>query len=351
MAAYTEDLCTSGTASSLLSYPGRPASRAFDDSNTFYLTDAWLSGSPAETGPSVPNWLKYDFGDSSKKTIERYTIAATSRTGYTPKEWAFEGSNDNNQWDILDSQNFELEDFVAFEKKVFDITNTTSYRYYRINITEPNGGQVEIGEVEMMEKIETPTKQLNSFYNIGSRGNLRGKAKAGFIRPTVKELFTSSNYNQVRNEADCKFNTKVKPGAVITNEGRTVHFDGIGRAHAEPVIKGEKVYFEIQKNTSQGFAGISIDDDETYIGSYSGDYKYVSTGQVSILGFRLDFITGNMHVYENNVFYNTYTFDTSKTWYITIAGTGSVHTVTGTVATKTEDLQYEIPTGYTTIIK
>lgn len=35
---------------------------------------------------------------------------------------------------------------------------------------------------------------LTSIYKIGHRGNIRGKAKAGFIRPTIKEFFTSTNY-------------------------------------------------------------------------------------------------------------------------------------------------------------
>lgn len=34
----------------------------------------------------------------------------------------------------------------------------------------------------------------SSVYGIGHRGNLRGKAKAGFVRPTIKQLFTSKNY-------------------------------------------------------------------------------------------------------------------------------------------------------------
>lgn len=35
---------------------------------------------------------------------------------------------------------------------------------------------------------------LSSIYDISSRGNIRGKAKAGFIRPTTKQFFTSENW-------------------------------------------------------------------------------------------------------------------------------------------------------------
>jgi len=41
---------------------------------------------------------------------------------------------------------------------------------------------------------------LSSLYNIGIRGNIRGKAKAGFIRPTLKQFFTSTpNFENVPN--------------------------------------------------------------------------------------------------------------------------------------------------------
>lgn len=38
---------------------------------------------------------------------------------------------------------------------------------------------------------------ITELYDISHRGNLRGKRKAGFIRPTVKQFFTSKQYNEV----------------------------------------------------------------------------------------------------------------------------------------------------------
>jgi len=35
-------------------------------------------------------------------------------------------------------------------------------------------------------------KKLSTVYKIGYRGNLRGKAKAGYTRPTIKQFFTSN---------------------------------------------------------------------------------------------------------------------------------------------------------------
>lgn len=38
---------------------------------------------------------------------------------------------------------------------------------------------------------------LNTTYSIGHRGNLRGKAAEGYVRPTIKQFFTSADYEQV----------------------------------------------------------------------------------------------------------------------------------------------------------
>ena len=51
----------------------------------------------------------------------------------------------------------------------------------------------------MMEELITDINPdrpdlITDFYGIGSSGNLRGKALEGFIRPTIKQFFTSENY-------------------------------------------------------------------------------------------------------------------------------------------------------------
>ena len=40
----------------------------------------------------------------------------------------------------------------------------------------------------------------SSIYQIGHRGNLRGKAKAGFVRPTIKQFFTSTNWEMAASQ-------------------------------------------------------------------------------------------------------------------------------------------------------
>lgn len=142
---YTDDLCTNGTPFASNTSSGRTPDRAFDDSNTDYLTDAWY------TEGVMPVSIGYDFGTLT--TISKYTISSSRAAGREPGTWEFQGSSDNSNWTTLDS--VFSEDFAAGETKEYTIDNTNSYRYYRLYITDNSGyagSVVEIGEIEMMAK-------------------------------------------------------------------------------------------------------------------------------------------------------------------------------------------------------
>jgi hypothetical protein len=99
--------------------------------------------------PLAPEWLKQDFGAGNEKTIIQYTL---NNGGVGPgevcKDWTFEGSNDDLNWDVLDTQT----DQYPVTRTVYQFDNTTAYRYYRILITAINGSSpCSIWEMEMME--------------------------------------------------------------------------------------------------------------------------------------------------------------------------------------------------------
>jgi hypothetical protein len=84
-------------------------------------------------------WLQYDFGADSAQVIKRYTmVSATLIPARDPKDWEFQGSNDGATWTTLDTQTNQTFQFRAYQR-VFDIGNTTAYRYYRLNVTANNG--------------------------------------------------------------------------------------------------------------------------------------------------------------------------------------------------------------------
>ncbi|SFJ65937.1 hypothetical protein SAMN02799624_05425 [Paenibacillus sp. UNC496MF] len=135
---------------------------------------------------TVARWLMVDFGAGNEKAIAQYTLQTrnlNSSLSYNtmPKSWTFEGSADNANWTVLDTR--VNESWTTYgQKRMYPISNTSKYRYYRINITVPSSGSVMIGQMELMESgvqyfyapsgsYETPVIDLGSnyksFVNVG----------------------------------------------------------------------------------------------------------------------------------------------------------------------------------------
>ena len=90
----TNSLPTPYVASASSYYAHHPY-KAFDgDPATYWEADnAWQYG-----------WLKIDFGSGNSWNALQYDIQARNPAfGSAPKDWTFEGSNDNSNWDILDT--------------------------------------------------------------------------------------------------------------------------------------------------------------------------------------------------------------------------------------------------------
>ena len=89
----------------------------------------------------LPFRVDYDFGEGNEQAINRYKVYCGPIPGYTvrcPKSWTFEGSNDKEEWTLLDSRQSETGWTIAAsasECRTKDFENTTRYRYYRFSVT------------------------------------------------------------------------------------------------------------------------------------------------------------------------------------------------------------------------
>ena len=185
MTIYTEDLCVGGIATASASWSSWVPANAFDNN----ITTGWHHTSYYP----YPAILRYQF--PTARRIKKYTLRTRVGTDnyQCPITWTFEGSNDASNWVVLDSHT-NL-DWGSTKYKEFTFENNNYYLYYKLNVTVNYvDDSLSIIEMEMMEEVVQTPKPLNSIYNVGHRGNLRGKAKQGFIRPTIKEFFTSTNY-------------------------------------------------------------------------------------------------------------------------------------------------------------
>ena len=140
--SYGSNVAVSGLAAASSRYSVvYGAAGAFDEDDTTF----WATPYNTTTG-----WLSYDFGVGITRVVARYKVGGSGGPT-SPKNWTFQGSNDNTAWTTLDTRTNNTA-WATGEARVFSFTNTVAYRYYRLNITANNGmNQLQIGQLRMYE--------------------------------------------------------------------------------------------------------------------------------------------------------------------------------------------------------
>lgn len=100
-------------------------------------------------------WIEVDFGSGNEKQINKLRMHFDGYSAWAPSAFILKGSNTGafggEETDIMTESGFTPQDLTWHE---WEFGGSTSYRYYRIHITDYNDGSDEyctIGEVEMME--------------------------------------------------------------------------------------------------------------------------------------------------------------------------------------------------------
>jgi len=213
--------------------------------------------------------------------------------------------------------------------------------------------------------------QLIDIYDIGSRGNLRGKAAEGFIRPTIKQFFTSEDFEEIESYTFPGFDTMAVmtngvAGAQIQNAGTRVYYPSNedGAANSDISVTSEKYYFEIDVvNLDITFLGIASGPAYVSLGVYGVIPFYCSISS-SILnapqdrkfdsgdtvGFAVDLINFTVDYYINNVWLEQDTF-TKEENDVVYVGVRDAHTAGGTTSRldvwlAPEDMTYDPPEGF-----
>lgn len=105
---------------------GGEAVNAFDGGVLTWTTNAVSTG-----------WLRVQLSSATVET----SYAIRRRDDFTtrnPGAWTFEGSNDGSSWTTLDTRS-SITWPTAGETKTFTFSNSTSYLYYRLNVTANTG--------------------------------------------------------------------------------------------------------------------------------------------------------------------------------------------------------------------
>jgi hypothetical protein len=129
----------SGTAAASGVLGGNAAWQAFDRN----------TGTAWQSNTTNSGWLSYQF--PTGRIIKRYGFFTGTNNIGNPRTWTFEGSNNGSTWVVLDTQTNFVTGVSTFHS--FDISaNTTSYTFYRINITATQASSnPSIQELEMSE--------------------------------------------------------------------------------------------------------------------------------------------------------------------------------------------------------
>ena len=138
----TSNNTPSGVASAFsILNSGNQAFQAFDRNTG----TAWQSANAAG------QWLSYQF--TTGRIIKRYGFFSFSSNTNNPRTWTFEGSNNGSTWTTLDTQTNFVTGVSTFFS--FDISsNTTSYTFYRINVSAVQGGSPNLTAIPSLEMSE-----------------------------------------------------------------------------------------------------------------------------------------------------------------------------------------------------
>jgi predicted alpha-1,2-mannosidase len=115
--------------------------------------------------------------------VKRYAVSsANDAPERDPVAWTLEGSQDGNNWTGIDTR--AGQGFGArFETHVFNFSNTTAYLYYRLNVTQNNGGGIlQIAELQLSNGNDgpPPPSPMKSRLGKGPGSSWNAKLSAGF---------------------------------------------------------------------------------------------------------------------------------------------------------------------------
>lgn len=157
--------------------------------------------------PDEENPVEIGFSTANPCVITSYLIAsANDEPTRDPKAWSFYGSNDGNEWVLLDQQS-NISFTGRHEQQIFSFNNTESYGTYKLLITENMGGadctqlaSLEIGNSDNTASESTDTLTLSTVIGPTSEyGNQSGKAWDGTNALEITGFDTGSGDSYVRN--------------------------------------------------------------------------------------------------------------------------------------------------------
>ncbi|SDJ98173.1 GH92 family glycosyl hydrolase [Sediminibacillus albus] len=113
-------------------------------------------------------WVQYNFAGDAQHAL-MYTVTSGQEQQQDPKKWLLIGSNDGEEWTVLDRREEEKFQWRNFTRP-FSIENPGKYQFYRLIIKDNAGAdQTTIGELELLgygdtgERFADAAKEVSDF--------------------------------------------------------------------------------------------------------------------------------------------------------------------------------------------
>ena len=104
-------------------------------------------------------FVMIDFKDKKINLTKYYLSVPSSYSGNRPKSWEIQGSNNNEEWEVLDKKQncFNLSSDESYNTFTCQNVNKQYYRYIRIaNITnKDNNHSLVLSEIELYGSVIT----------------------------------------------------------------------------------------------------------------------------------------------------------------------------------------------------
>ncbi|WP_408008089.1 GH92 family glycosyl hydrolase [Pseudalkalibacillus sp. A8] len=215
-----EDLTNQAEGTSIHSDEG-VANALFDNSSRTGLT--FESERP---------WIQYHFEDQSGKAL-MYTLTSSDDKKQDPKSWVLIGSNDGNDWTIVDERTDEDFKWRKFTKP-FEIINPGEYAYYRLIVKDNQGASsTSLAEIELLgfDDINETFKDFEGIYqSFVEDGKIEGPLKKQ-LDEKLKQIgdhLEKENIDQaVKHSEDfLKLMNKKKQGRITKDAKAQLNADG-----------------------------------------------------------------------------------------------------------------------------
>ena len=174
----------SGNAMTTNSAPSPYVAAASTAASTFDAFKAFNgiiapNGSNRWVATAGTGWVSQDIGPSLAGLVQGYILSANaaSNGNNTPNSWTLEGSNDNSTWNVLDTVSGQTWGDIVPKVFICD-TVSSSYRYFRINISASNGGSaVTVEELYLLGSTAPPSHEIAGTTGgvVGVRGGVTGR--------------------------------------------------------------------------------------------------------------------------------------------------------------------------------